>query len=456
MSLRLESLRDELAELRISIAHQRHPLEELERRRAVVEAELDLYVYPVLTLPPEITSEIFVHSLPPDVTSEIFMHSLPSLRSVSPHPSTPPLILLRICRAWRLLALSTPALWTSLHINVDTDDGALTAPGKLKTFVETWFHRAGTLARSFSFFGDLDDSEDHSLDTILDKHAPYLHKISMCITSDSFPNLGNGTPFPVLRHLELDDANISSRGTPCDVFRLAPRLQSLRLAYTPPSALIVPWEQLTTFCADILSVEECLSVVCKAPSLRELVYRAYRNLYDTKTTPGPSVSYPGLASLKLIGWCSRDIIPFLALPNLQRLELSTLSALPDDAVPLPLISSSSLHTFVLGPDTQMVTLPWFRVMEHLTSLELGNPRWAYKDAFFRALDRVHEPRFLPKLEIFTLSNCETLEVSQRLLDALISRCGPAAEGLASLKSFYVSDTHRRHSQPLLFQSITTI
>ncbi|KAJ7277282.1 hypothetical protein C8J57DRAFT_1713702 [Mycena rebaudengoi] len=405
MSLRLESLRDELAELRIPIAHQRHPLEELERRRAVVEAKLDLYVYPVLTLPPEITSEIFVHSLP-------------SHRLVSPLPSTPPLIFLKICSAWRLLALSTPALWTNLHLDVDTDHGALTAPGKLETFVETWFHRACTLPRSFSFFGDMDDSQDHSLDTILDKHAPYLRKICLCITSDSFPNLGNGTPFPVLHHLELDDANISSGGTPCDVFRLAPRLQSLRLAYVPPSALILPWEQLTTFSAEILSVEQCLSVVCKAPSLRELTYR---NLYGTETTPGPSVSYPGLVSLKLTGWRSRDIIPFLALPNLQRLELSALSALPDDAVPLPLISSSSLHTLVLGRDTHMVTLPWLRVMEHLTSLELGTPLWAYKEDFFRALDRAHEPRFLPKLENFTLSNCETLEVSQHLMEALISR-----------------------------------
>ncbi|KAJ7206195.1 hypothetical protein C8J57DRAFT_357509 [Mycena rebaudengoi] len=164
----------------------------------------------------------------------------------------------------------------------------------------------------------------------------------------------------------------------------------------------------------------------------------------------------GLVSLKLIGRCSRGIIPFLALPNLQTLQLCGLSALPDDAVPLPLISSSSLHTFVLDRDTHMVTLPWLRIMEHLTSLELGYPFWAYKEDFFRALDRAHEPRFPPKLENFTLSNCQTLEVSQRLLDALISRCGPAAEGLASLKSFYVSDTHRLRSQPLLFQSITTI
>ncbi|KAJ7277352.1 hypothetical protein C8J57DRAFT_1024804, partial [Mycena rebaudengoi] len=87
-----------LAELHVSIEHQRNPPEELEHRRAVIQAELNLYTYPVLTLPPEITSEIFVQSLP-------------SHDPVVPYPSESPLIFLRICRAWRLLALSTPALW---------------------------------------------------------------------------------------------------------------------------------------------------------------------------------------------------------------------------------------------------------------------------------------------------------------------------------------------------------
>jgi hypothetical protein len=133
---------------------------------------------------------------------------------------------------------------------------------------------------------------------------------------------------------------------------------------------------------------------------------------------------------------------------LEKLQLDYLSALPDDAIPLPFISSSALHTLRFGHDTPM-TLPWLRVMEHLTSLEVGNPLWEYKEDFFHALDRAHEPRFLPKLENLTLSNCETHKVSQRLLDALISRCGPAAEGLATLKTFYVSDTAGRREQPLL-------
>ncbi|KAJ7641164.1 hypothetical protein FB45DRAFT_712335, partial [Roridomyces roridus] len=57
---------------------------------------------PVLTLPNEITSEIFVHFLPP-------------------YPVCPPMTgldsptsLTHICRQWREIALATPKLWRAI------------------------------------------------------------------------------------------------------------------------------------------------------------------------------------------------------------------------------------------------------------------------------------------------------------------------------------------------------
>ncbi|KAJ7914591.1 hypothetical protein B0H13DRAFT_1611404 [Mycena leptocephala] len=56
-----------------------------------------------------------VHRLPPDVLQEIFPASL--LKHRNPVTSTKaPLILGRICSAWRTLTLLTPVLWASLHL----------------------------------------------------------------------------------------------------------------------------------------------------------------------------------------------------------------------------------------------------------------------------------------------------------------------------------------------------
>ncbi|KAJ7261570.1 hypothetical protein C8J57DRAFT_1232426 [Mycena rebaudengoi] len=228
------------------------------------------------------------------------------------------------------------------------------APGELETFVETWFRRARILPRSFGFLGVMDNAHDHTLNTILVKHAPYLREISVDIDSDFLLSLRGGTPFPALHHLEIGDVNGSwGTGAPSDAFRLAPRLQSLSLLSVPPAASTLPWEQLTTLYAQSLDVEECLSVLRMAPCLREF---RYNGDYETQTTPGPPFPHPGLISLEITGPAGGGINPFLVLPNLQRLQLHNLSALPDDAIPLQFISSSSLHTFIFGYDTP-VTLP---------------------------------------------------------------------------------------------------
>ncbi|KAJ6605306.1 hypothetical protein DFH09DRAFT_886391, partial [Mycena vulgaris] len=56
-----------------------------------------------------------VLTLPPEITSEIFIHSVESNRWEDRTEATStPLLLLQICRLWRATALSTPALWTNL------------------------------------------------------------------------------------------------------------------------------------------------------------------------------------------------------------------------------------------------------------------------------------------------------------------------------------------------------
>ncbi|KAJ7266068.1 hypothetical protein C8J57DRAFT_1619367 [Mycena rebaudengoi] len=82
------------------------------------------------------------------------------------------------------------------------------APGELETFVETWFRRARILPRSFGFLGVMDNAHDHTLNTILVKHAPYLREISVDIDSDFLLSLRGGTPFPALHHLEIGDVNV--------------------------------------------------------------------------------------------------------------------------------------------------------------------------------------------------------------------------------------------------------
>ncbi|KZP25525.1 hypothetical protein FIBSPDRAFT_733804, partial [Athelia psychrophila] len=75
--------------------------------------------------------------LPVELISEIFMHCLP-LRH-NPSPAGIPWLLGSICQLWREVALSTPALWSFLDINI-------TARQDTKAYhraVDAWFSRSG-------------------------------------------------------------------------------------------------------------------------------------------------------------------------------------------------------------------------------------------------------------------------------------------------------------------------
>ncbi|KAF8138062.1 hypothetical protein K438DRAFT_1427370, partial [Mycena galopus ATCC 62051] len=57
--------------------------------------------------------------LPPDIVREIFVACLPVHRNAVMSAQEAPLLLGRICSAWRAITLYTPRLWASLHVPFD-------------------------------------------------------------------------------------------------------------------------------------------------------------------------------------------------------------------------------------------------------------------------------------------------------------------------------------------------
>ncbi|KAJ6549596.1 hypothetical protein DFH09DRAFT_885571, partial [Mycena vulgaris] len=87
-----------LAETRGGIRECHALLEGLNAKREQLEDILETFTYPVLTIPVEIISHIFVDCLPAN-------------GRVQPSESAPPLLLTQICSHWRQIAHATPQLW---------------------------------------------------------------------------------------------------------------------------------------------------------------------------------------------------------------------------------------------------------------------------------------------------------------------------------------------------------
>ncbi|KAJ7277372.1 hypothetical protein C8J57DRAFT_184867 [Mycena rebaudengoi] len=388
------------------------------------QTQVDQIQYPILTLPSEITAEIFLRCLPDG--------------NVPPHPSNAPLLLLVICTSWRDLALSTPALWTRLMMLLDknSENPGLSNPTKSEKLIRNWFTRAGSLPLSLTFSGTWGYSFlEGGLNGILPRYSPHLHELKLHIHSKTLSALRNEIYFPLLRHLELHFLNLfSSDGELFKTFATAPQLRTLSLVYFPPSVVSIPWEQLTAVKLRGIDVAECLALLRKAPCLQVLEF----SREGDNNEPSP-VMHSGLVSLSLE--IARGIIPFLALPMLEQLSLKEIADPDDTIIPLPLISSKALRSFTFGDHTPIVSLQWIRHMERLTTLEICTSGWKDMRKFILALNRAHEPQFLANLQNVALLDWVSDGFEEDLLDALHSRVGPANAGLAALRWFRLQVDH---------------
>ncbi|KAJ7277386.1 hypothetical protein C8J57DRAFT_1223137 [Mycena rebaudengoi] len=287
------------------------------------------------------------------MTAEIFVQCLPDGNGQVPRPSKAPLLLV-ICRAWRDLALSTPALWTRLDMLFDKcgRHPGSTDPTNSAGFIRNWFSRAGDLPPSFCFWeygasqflrvgtSNWVSTPKHSLSYGTRQISPSSAAYVSC--------LWNGDCQPIT------------------TFSIAPQLRILSLAYVKPSAVMIPWVQLKSvdFCG--IWVAECLTVFRNAPYLREFQH-SHSNPGHHNTEVAPVV-HTALVSLNLgnVG----GIIPFLPLPMLEQLSLNGISDSGHTVTPLALISSTFLRSFTFGDYTSMVSLQWIYHMEDLTKLEL--------------------------------------------------------------------------------------
>ncbi|KAJ7302081.1 hypothetical protein DFH08DRAFT_906008 [Mycena albidolilacea] len=140
-----ESLRARIEEISSEIDLQKELLRKLERDRSVAQRQLNSVVDPVARLPLEISSEIFLQYL--DLFSTAEERGARQL-------------LLNICNTWTTIALSSPALWSTIEIQFPGQ------PRGLPIVLPMWFERAANRPVSLFLYGDL-SILDHPVSTII-------------------------------------------------------------------------------------------------------------------------------------------------------------------------------------------------------------------------------------------------------------------------------------------------
>jgi hypothetical protein len=295
----------------------------VDERSACVVDRLDSYKYPVLTLPNEITTEIFLHFLP--------------ARPI-PIGRLSPLFLCQICRKWREVALSTPSMWSAIHLNLDNTHRY----AQQLRLLQTWLERSKgyllsvALDRSQGNYDDMTRTTQF-IEAIL-PHSARWADMMFVLPAEELPLIRGD--MPCLRRLVFGPPYPSDNEvTPFD---RAPNLTDVSLStFFDPFAIVLPWSQITTL-AGVLYDYEIAQILHQTPRLEDFRVHVPGKPGIPKITEFPTIS-PVLHLSTLIVSAvdpsadfngSMHLPDALALPGLKhlRLEECTLGVNPGDTI----------------------------------------------------------------------------------------------------------------------------
>ncbi|KAJ7474240.1 hypothetical protein FB451DRAFT_1174751 [Mycena latifolia] len=313
-----------------------------ERRRVI--QDLDSIVYPVLTLPPEITAHVFS-----------FYGDSPHLGRTSDQ-GLKPLLLASVCRDWRNICLSVGSLSTHIRIQVYIAD----------------------ILRHISLLAAVSDSQipfDAPI-FLLEYGASRAHPVLEYFTDQQLDPGAMLTAFsdaPSLREAQLSGASLQC------ISLLWIQLTHLGFSYQPLSARV-----------DILRHTTNLEILC-------LHITPSQDAADSSSTP---VHLPKLHTLKFSNTRGGMLLGYLTLPALRSLELTSLTSL-NLLLQLCLRSAWSLRSIRLTSISNTAAL--ILCLRSIPSLEDVNTEWPDSNWSHLIVLLAQDDAFLPALRVLTLS-----------------------------------------------------
>ncbi|KAJ7205954.1 hypothetical protein GGX14DRAFT_457746 [Mycena pura] len=336
-----------LLEPRLQLKHLDHEIAKLTEQRN----KIALSIFPFRLLHRDVIQEIFIACLPAD-------------QNCAMSASEAPVLLGRVCSSWRTISLSTPRLWTQLHI-VEPTRQLKVGPGPQKSLsiilqakveqrlqvIKTWLGRSGECPLSISFQGNqqshrylrfAEQSPEVNgtvrfLEAIL-PFAPRWQRISF--TSELTPAMLQmlskltETDLPMLQGLSfcgvrLEHGEMSTFqwgqlrmiGAPC-LTRF-----SLRNSKFVPDKLPVRWEQLTYLAlgsTQSLPSDAILRTISKCPRLLSCHLTVNANAVAQTSVTQPAITIPSLQVFTLRfdhNASAINLLDHLTFPHLRSLSI---------------------------------------------------------------------------------------------------------------------------------------
>ncbi|KAJ7479494.1 hypothetical protein FB451DRAFT_1239102, partial [Mycena latifolia] len=195
-----------------------------------------------------------IRRVPLDIMQEIFLACIPTHRNCVMSAKEAPVLLGRICSAWRAISLATPRLWSKIHIAVPHEESGTKLSLCLDT-AKTWLDRSGECPLSISTHGTHNYPVSYTMASLL---PPILlplafrwEHISLTLPTSVLASLSHLTAadVPILKSVVIKELNEPSSSVQVDWldFLRAPEMSSISFAPIAFSALDLPlrWDNMT-------------------------------------------------------------------------------------------------------------------------------------------------------------------------------------------------------------------
>ncbi|KAJ7914448.1 hypothetical protein B0H13DRAFT_2002711 [Mycena leptocephala] len=240
-----------IADIGVQILELERSIRSLQNEKAMLQDRLGAYVYPVLTLPAEIVSEIFAHCVP------VYPKCPPVTGLLSPTK------LAQICRTWREIAFSTMTLWRAVSVS---------EPVARQSNLGAEFH---ALETSLTHCGSFPLSIEMEFGDPKQQGLPPFYRI---IAAHRVEHLKLFGPLGSLRYIERPLLSLGSltiglsvrdnTGDAPSPFLTAPLLRKVAFQiYHDVYRSILPWTQLTVLVIGSIAPHECALLLNLATSL---------------------------------------------------------------------------------------------------------------------------------------------------------------------------------------------
>ncbi|KAJ7629763.1 hypothetical protein DFH06DRAFT_709747 [Mycena polygramma] len=300
----LEADRARVVEIQTQILHLERTLAQLRIERSQAQHRIDSYMYPILTLPNEITSEIFLQVLPP------YPEFPPIFGPLSPT------LLTHICQHWRVIALDTPALWSSIASFDDYDEEWKTQ------IIHLWLERS-RCSPLYLIREDATWRSNQFLEIMLDPHRARWEYLKIDLRREELPIFE--APMPLLRHLDLTSPNRDDlHPLPPITMGEVPFLRTTILNdHCAALLVILPWAQLTSITLIDVYPSKFVPILTQTANLIHCELQMYFGNHDDLEFQ-QDIILNCLESLVLECWDIEDaeFLPTFVVPALRSLKVS--------------------------------------------------------------------------------------------------------------------------------------